>query len=264
MPKKFCSNRRKKRSFHGNQPSVTADLPASDNSNNLDTSESTNIDPDSVDLDATSVKNEISEEGTTPSVSASKLASNPVPINSPSSMKSIITGYRIMDMEILADIFSEIACPYCHVKNLILREVFVKRQGSSSLLELYCTCDFVKEFYASKKIGRRFDVNKRIVYSTRTCGIGHNGLQSFCQDMNMPGSVNAPAYKNIIAEIKDATKLVAEETMNTAADELINKSDTVSENEGLPLNIRVSGDGSWQRRGFTSLNGFVSVISMDN
>ena len=123
-----------------------------------------------------------------------------------------------MDVEILADIFSETACPCCHVNNLILREVFVKRQGSASLLELYCTCGFVKEFYTSKKIGRRFDVNKRIVYSTRTCGIGHNGLQSLCQNMNMPGSISAPAYKNIITEVKDAAKLVAEETMKTASD----------------------------------------------
>ena len=43
--------------------------------------------------------------------------------------------------------------------------------------------------------------------------------------------------------------------MNTAPNELVNKSDTVSDSEGLPLNIRVSGDGSWQWRCFTSLNG---------
>ena len=79
----------------------------------------------------------------------------------------------------------------------------------------------------------------------------------------MPGSVSAQDYKNI-AERQLYTKLVAEDTMNTAADELVNKSTTVSDNEGLPFNISVSGDGSWHLRSFTSLNGFVSMISMNN
>ena len=45
--------------------------------------------------------------------------------------------------------------------------------------------------------------------------------------------------------------------MNNAANELRKKSEEIS-------NVGVSVDGTWQRRGYSSLNGTVAVISMDN
>ena len=76
-------------------------------------------------------------------------------------------------------------------------------------------------WFCKRKNGRRFNVNKRIVYSTRA--IGHTDLQNLYQNMKMLGIVSAPDHKIIIEKIKDATKLVVEETMDTAANDIIKK-----------------------------------------
>ena len=36
------------------------------------------------------------------------------------------------------------------------------------------------------------------------------------------------------------------------------------ENDGSPVNTAVSVDGSWQKRGFTSMNGVVTLRSVNN
>ena len=54
-----------------------------------------------------------------------------------------------------------------------------------------------------------------------------------------------------------AAKEVAEKSMLDAANELRHADDSIAD-------IGVSVDGTWQRRGFVSLNGTITVISMDN
>ena len=54
-----------------------------------------------------------------------------------------------------------------------------------------------------------------------------------------------------------AAKEVAEKSMLDTANELRDGGDSISD-------IGVSVDGTWQRRGFVSLNGTVAAISMDN
>ena len=53
-------------------------------------------------------------------------------------------------------------------------------------------------------------------------------------------------------------KIIAEQMMQEGAESL------KQENEGSPVNTAVSVDGSWQKRGFTSMNGVVTVISVNN
>ena len=61
--------------------------------------------------------------------------------------------------------------------------------------------------------------------------------------------------------MKGACKEVAKETM-TEASVHIHKIKSVQ--PSVITDVAVSCDGSWQRRGFSSMNGFVSAISMDN
>ena len=43
---------------------------------------------------------------------------------------SLISGYRLMDMSILADVFASLSCPGCHdTKTLKLRDIFEKKRG---------------------------------------------------------------------------------------------------------------------------------------
>ena len=75
--------------------------------------------------------------------------------------------------------------------------------------------------------------------------------------LNMPKPMTVKNFNNISNVLHDA-KVVAEKNMNAADNDLKNSSD------GHILDIGVSVDGSWQRREFSSLNGVVAALSIDN
>ena len=63
-------------------------------------------------------------------------------------------------------------------------------------------------------------------------------------------------YNKVSNYICDAAKLVAETSMNEAVMELKKSSTNI-------FDIGVTVDGTWQRRGFSSMNGVVGAISVD-
>ena len=104
------------------------------------------------------------------------------------------------------------------------------------------TCEKITEFYTSKVCGennKSFDVNRRIVYTMRSCGQGYAGLEKFTSLMNMPKSTTQNNFDKIVKTVSHCAKAVARETMNDAAEE-IRKSDPSIVDTG------VSVDGSWR------------------
>ncbi|GFX71216.1 uncharacterized protein TNCV_3409861 [Trichonephila clavipes] len=83
---------------------------------------------------------------------------------------------------------------------------------------------------------------------------GAEAGRMFCGVMNLPQPPTrfSPYGKRIL----NAAKLVYEDSIQNAAKEAI------CENEGNK-NIAVAVDGTWQKRGYTSLNGVVTVTSID-
>ena len=174
-----------------------------------------------------------------------------------------LNGYRIIDVDILGNIFKSMPCKECLECKLELIEDDTKRMGSASCLSLHCSsCGHSEEFYTSKKVGHCFEVNRRMIYGMRSIGCGLPGMKKFCSTMDMPQPVNPRAYSYHTKAILRATKDVAELTIKDAVEELHNvKSNEVDEN-GV-LKTAISCDGTWQRRGFSSLNGCVTAISME-
>ena len=66
-------------------------------------------------------------------------------------------------------------------------------------------------------------------------------------------------YDKLVLAISAATKEIAEQTMLDAANDL-HEHNGASETD--IVDIDASSDGSWQRKGFSSLNGVVTVISV--
>ena len=65
--------------------------------------------------------------------------------------KPDISGYRLVDMEVLASVFELIRCRDCGKLSIILSEVSFKRKGCSSCLRLFCTSrGWNHSFYTSK------------------------------------------------------------------------------------------------------------------
>ena len=94
----------------------------------------------------------------------------------------------------------------------------------------------------------------------RTVGCGAASAERFCGLMNMPPIPTSEPYAEHNKALLKVAKDVCYETMNDAAKEihvLQNKQDDEVADCGI------SCDGTWQRRGFSSLNGCVTAISMD-
>ena len=123
--------------------------------------------------------------------------------------------------------------------------------------------------------GRSFDVNRRAMYHALETGGGYESLFSFCSIMNMP-CMSKQAYYNQVDIILEAQEAEAEAELLKAGEKLkkLHKQDDTDLDTDLDSNessqhgdgitdVTVSFDGTWAKRGFTSLFGVFFVMSVD-
>ena len=84
-------------------------------------------------------------------------------------------------------------------------------------------------------------------------------MSRFCSTTNMPPPVGSKPFRQHTKAMLRAAKDVAEQTIKDAAQEISNS--RTEDGEDI-VETAVSCDGKWQRRGFASLHGCVTVISM--
>ncbi|GFY14896.1 uncharacterized protein TNCV_234461 [Trichonephila clavipes] len=99
-----------------------------------------------------------------------------------------------------------------------------------------------------------YEVNTRLAYAMRSVGKEGAAAKVFCGVMNLPPPPKR-FYESLHA-INNATEKVAKVSTALAAAE------TLSFINGNP-NVAVAIDGTWQKRGHTSLNGVVTSVSVD-
>lgn len=95
-------------------------------------------------------------------------------------------------------------------------------------------------------------------------GSGYEGLSSFCGIMNMPCMAKAAYYKQV-EKILEAQEDEAQQELRNAGQrlrKLILEENNESDSTAI-LDAAVSFDGTWAKRGFTSMTGVVFAISVD-
>ena len=137
-----------------------------------------------------------------------------------------------------------------------------------SSLNMVCdSCKNVEVLDTSDSVSRRgtsYDVNRRMVYSSIEIGYGYEGLVTLSSILNMP-CMTKSAYRTQLENILEVLESECKDEMKRVG---VNVRETVlKENgevdNGQPVEIAVSFDGTWAKRGFTSLTGIVFVISLD-
>ena len=101
-------------------------------------------------------------------------------------------------------------------------------------------------------------MNVRTVLAFREIGKGHNAMTTFNKVMNMP----APLTRCNFTKIQNEKVLPAVEKL--ANDSMVNnayKIRDVSGNDNRECGVSI--DGTWQKRGYSSHNGVVTVITLD-
>ena len=93
--------------------------------------------------------------------------------------------------------------------------------------------------------GKTFEANRRALLAGRNIDIGHTGLSKFAGTVKMSPLMNESAYRDYVAAINAAAKLVCKGSVNNASQ--------------LTKQI-YQADETWPRRGYSSSYGVVSGI----
>ena len=148
---------------------------------------------------------------------------------------------------------------------MVFKNNFKKQKVFSCCLVLTCRkYDWNDAWFTSPLVKRtegtpgpqKFDLNIRMVFAFREIGKGCKAMSTFSSFMNLPLLMAKSTYSNINNTLHQAYESVAEESMQTAGKELHELSEQASEVK----DCKVSVDGTWQKRGHSSLNGVVTVI----
>lgn len=205
-----------------------------------------------------------------PSGTAKKLKLDTPACLSPQKRNTDAEAYLFINMSILQDIFNLIGvCIQCSGKLLIENDLSSKK-GFACLMRIRCSeCGWVHEFFSSSRIldsskrgPKSFEINTRMVVAFQEIGQGLSGLQSFTRCVNMPNCLTQASYDSINKSLQRSYGEVAQASQKKAALET-RKSIAAGELEQT-VDCNVSVDGSWQRRGYASMNGVVTLMSNDN
>ncbi|GFX70536.1 uncharacterized protein TNCV_875101 [Trichonephila clavipes] len=170
---------------------------------------------------------------------------------------------EIIDIPLFSSVLKQhVLCVKCKKQGI---DIKFGRQIQGLATELLICCEFCgliqpllntrfTNTVVNKKDTKVYEVNTRLAYAMRSVGKGEAAAKVFCGVMNLPPPPKR-FYESLHA-LNNATEKVAKVSMALAAAE------TLSFNNGNP-NVPVAIDGTWQKRGHTSLNGVVTAVSVD-
>ena len=217
-----------------------------------------------------------------PSTSSSLLAHQTVPLPGPalvSSSRKI--GYfatdnddvtdpqlpvTITDLNCIVPMFSRALCDICHQRGLKLQEGSGSKAFSIHLL-LYCpTCEqVISEGYTSKSNSKCQEINRKVVGSTVSVGMGCSSLARFCEGLGIRG-MYPQSFNLHVNAIYLTTKELAQQYLCQSRNVVIqfhkDHNPYAFKPDGM-LELAVSYDGTWMKRGHTSKFGCCAVIDVE-
>ena len=142
----------------------------------------------------------------------------------------------------------------------MLHETFGNRRGLVSRVSITCSNSSCKKSVLLSDPSSSEDncLNDAAILGTRMASCGHNALQEFSACVGMLHPLSRPMWTKHNRVISASSTVVAKQCCVEAAQHL-------HEKMGKPLNevidVIVTVDGTWQKRGRTSLFGVVVVIA---
>lgn len=168
--------------------------------------------------------------------------------------------YDIVDIYKLFESINELAvCKFCQHNLTFERNVVA---GLAVKFKLFCpncneniefeNCSKIEDHFADKK-QTFYDINLRLVNGLRSIGKGQTAGKIICGMLNVPAPPTT--YKKHEDKLLRTFEELSRESRKKAVEE------AVAMNQSRDLCVAV--DGSWQKRGHISLNGVLSVTSVD-
>ena len=180
--------------------------------------------------------------------------------------------FFIVQQNSLNKLVAALNCPKCSSSGLKFVVTDSKMSGFAIKGAVICeVCqETVCEQYMCERVDNSsssrapFEVNTRAVIAFRGIGCGQSAMQRWCGTMNMPNCLSSPAYQNIQTKLNVATKETFGEVSKTTHEAIVKSYEEVGikpDSEGI-LEIGVSFDGSWHKRGHSSHTGIGIAIDL--
>lgn len=163
--------------------------------------------------------------------------------------------YRIIEfLTVFHAIADIIICRSCK-QNIKFTESGHRGLGFKIILS--CMCGR-REINSGPLINTGYEINRRIVFVMRLLGVGREGINIFCGLMDICHGLGKSTYDKIVQHFHSAAESMFKSVCKKAVKEERKKN---VENGRTETHFKVSGDGSWKKRGFTSLFGVTSLIA---
>lgn len=182
-----------------------------------------------------------------------KIALSPDSFPEPSS--DHIHDFHFIRMKSLMKALSNFSC--CG-SPLTVVEDRAQRRGFVSRIAICCTICGTESLITDPYCEEDLEVNSRSVLAMRLTGQGRAGLATFAGVMGMPPPVSASNFSVHNKKLRDATEKIKDANQSAAAKHLRKN---VAEDE--VVDVKVTLDGTWARRGHQSLYGVVVVASWE-
>lgn len=118
-----------------------------------------------------------------------------------------------------------------------------------------CGCSTIN---SGSFISTGYEINRRIVIVMRLLGIAQEGINLFANLMDICDGLSQQAYDNVVVHIHSATKAVFDFCCEKAVNEEKKENE---KHERRLLDLKISGDRSWKRRGFKFLYDVTTLIA---
>lgn len=169
--------------------------------------------------------------------------------------------YIIVNKNELFDTLQEVAV--CKICNNTLSFENEHISGLASKIQISCSsCKVRREMYSCNRVNVEeengkpkpiYGINLRLVYALRTIGKGHTAAKMLCGILNLPPPPDR--YSSHEIYLGTVVEQICKSVMKNAVEEVVMKTQS--------RDLCVAVDGTWQKRGHTSLNGVLSVSSLE-
>ena len=180
--------------------------------------------------------------------------------------------YFFVQLTSMQSLVGNLLCPHCKQSGLKFEILQKSTQGFAVKCHLICpTCeDYKHEQFMCNRLGKSdstkvsFEINTLATLAFRGMGCGYSATKEWCNTMNMPYDISYNLYSKNHQKIAEASAVTFKDIVvksREAIAEAYSAVGVVQDEDGV-LNIGVSFDGSWQRRGHSSHSGMACVIDL--
>ena len=215
---------------------------------------------------------ESSTSGTTPppvSATERKFSYREVEADDAVAAPDVIAA-AIVRTTVLSALVENLACTLCGSRTLIIRATD-ENLGMICKLQTFCTTceEVINSTLSSDRIGGSrssrvpFVVTRSAVSAAMDAGVGYAGLDKFCRFLDMP--VLHPKTFNTHVKAVAAARVAVTDTVMAGAARTVREVHALlrpAGDDNAILDLTVSFDGTWMRRGHKSLYGVGFVVEV--